>query len=68
MVRVPVGTDEYARENAMKMTRNGDDKQLARMSSRMPDKQSATLNATGFKVQPTSYHERVMDPELSLAA
>ena len=38
------------------------------MVPRMPDKQSANLIATGSMVQRTSYLERAMDPELSLAA
>ena len=38
------------------------------MLSRMPDKQSANLIATGSMFQRTSYLEGVMDPELSLAA
>ena len=66
MVGVPVGTDEYARESAMEMVRNRGAEQIARMLSRMPDKQSANLIATGNMVQRTSYLERVMDPELSL--
>ena len=68
MVGVPVGTDEYARESAMEIVRNGAAEQLAPMLSRMPEKQSASLIATGSMVQRTSYLERVMDPELSLAA
>ena len=68
VVGVPVGTDEYARESAMKIVRNGGAAQRAQMLSRMPDKQSANLIATGSMVQRTSYLERVMDPELSLAA
>ena len=39
VVGVPVGTDEYARESAMEIVRNGGAEQLARMLSRMPDKQ-----------------------------
>ncbi len=68
VVGVPIGTDEYVRESAMEIVRNGGAEQLARMLSRMPDKQSANLIATGSMVQRTSYLERVMDPELSLAA
>eukprot|EP00904_Undaria_pinnatifida_P003430 jgi/Undpi1/13088/HiC_scaffold_8.g02750.m1 len=68
VVGVPIGTDEYVRESAMEIVRNGGAEQLARMLSRMPDKQSANLIATGSMVQWTSYRERVMDPELSLAA
>eukprot|EP00904_Undaria_pinnatifida_P013228 jgi/Undpi1/9035/HiC_scaffold_26.g11495.m1 len=68
VVGVPIGTDEYVRESAMEIVRNGAAEQLARMMSRMPDKQSANLIATGSMVQRTSYLERVMDPELSLAA
>ena len=52
----------------MEIVRNGRAEQLARMLSRMPDKQSTSLIATGSMVQRTSYLERVMDPELSLAA
>ena len=65
---MPVGTDEYARESAMETVRNGGAEQLGRMLSRMPDKQPANLSATGSMVQRTSSLERVMDPELSLAA
>ena len=68
VVGVPVGTDEYARESAMKIVRNGGAQQLAWMLSRIPEKQSANLIATGSVVQRTSYLERVMGPELSLAA
>ena len=68
VVGMPIGTDEYARESAMEIVRNGGAGQLARMLSRMSDKQSANLIATGSMVQRTSYRERVMDPELSLAA
>ena len=68
VVGVPVGTDGYARESAMEIVRNGGAEQLARMLSRMPNKQSAKLVSTGSMVQRTSYFERVMDPELSLAA
>ena len=68
VVGVPIGTDEYVRESAMEIVRNGGAEQLARMLSRMPDKQSANLIATGSMVQWTSYRERVMNPELSLAA
>ena len=38
VVGVPIGTDEYARESAMKIVQNGEAEQLARMLSRMPDK------------------------------
>ena len=55
MVGVPVGTAEYARESAVEIVRNGGAEQLARMLSRMPDKQSANLIAIGFMVQRTSY-------------
>ena len=65
---VPIGTDEYVRESVMEIVRNGGLEQLARMLSRMPDKQSANLIDTGSMVRRTSYLERVMDPELSLAA
>ena len=68
VVGVPIGTDEYARESAMEIVRSGGAEQLARMLSRMPGKQSANLISTGSMVQRTSYLERVMDPELSLAA
>ena len=68
VVGVPIGTDEYARESAMEIIRNGGPEQLPRMLSRMPDKQSANLIATGSMVQRTPYLARVMDPELSLAA
>ena len=68
VVGVPIGTDEYARESAMEIVRNGGVEQLARMLSRMLDKQSANLIATGSMIQRTSYLERVMDPELLLAA
>ena len=68
VVGVPIGTDEHARESAMEIVRNGGAEQLARMLSRMPDKQSANLIAIGSMVQRTSYLERVMDPKLSLAA
>ena len=68
MAGVPIGTDEYARERAIEIVQNGGAKQLVRMLSRMPDKQSANLIATGSMVQRTSYPERVMDQELSLAA
>ena len=68
VVGVPVDKDEYARESAMGIVRNGGAEQLARLLSRVSGKQSAYLIATGFMVQRTSYLERVMDPELSLAA
>ena len=68
VVGVPIGTDEYARESAMEIVRHGGAEQLAWMLSRMPNKQSANLIATGSVVQRTSYLERVMDPELLLAA
>ena len=68
VVGVSVGTDEYARESAMEIVRNGGGEQLARMLPRMPDKQSVNLIATGSMVQRTSYLERVMEPDLSLAA
>ena len=48
VVGVPVGTDEYARESAMEIVRNGEAEQLARMLSRTPDKQSANLITTGL--------------------
>ena len=66
VVGVPVRADEYARESAMEVVRNGGTKQLARMLPRVPDKQSANLIAAGSMVQRTSYLERVVDPELSL--
>ena len=65
---MPVGAGEYARESATEIVRHGGAEQLARLLSRMPDKQSANLIATGSMVQRTSYLERVMEPELSLAA
>ena len=68
VVEAPNGTDEYARKSATEIVRNGGAEQLARMLSRMPDKRSANLIATGSMVQWTSYLERVMGPELSLAA
>ena len=68
VVGVLIGADEYARESATEIVRNGGAEQLAQMLSRMPDKQSANLIATGSMVQRTSYLERVMGPELSLAA
>ena len=64
---MPIGTDEYVRESAMEIVRNGGTEQLARISSRMPDKQSANLIAAVSMLQRTSYLERVMEPELSLA-
>ena len=67
VVGVPIGTDEYVRESAMEVVRNGRAEQLARLLSRMPDKQSANLIVTGSMVQRISYLERVMGPELSLA-
>ena len=60
VVGVPVGTDECARESAMEIVRNGEAEQLARMLSRMPNKQSANLIATGSMVQRAPYLERVM--------
>ena len=68
MVGVPIGTNEYVRESTIEIVRNGGAEQLARMLSRMPDKQSANLISTGSLVQRTSYLKRVMDPELLLAA
>ena len=68
VVGVPVGIGEYARESAMEIVQNEEAEQLARMLSRMPDKQSANLIATGSMVQRISNLERVMEPELSLAA
>ena len=68
MVGVPVGTDEYAMESVMDIVQNGGAEQLARMLSRMPDKQAGNLIATGSMVQRTAYIKRVMDPELSLPA
>ena len=68
VVGVPIGTDEYARESVMELVRNGGAEQLAWMLLRMPDKQPANVIATGSMVQRTSYLERVMGPELSLAA
>ena len=65
---MPVDTDAYARESAIEIVQNGGAEQFARMLSRMPDEQSVNLIATGSVVQRTSYLERVMDPELSLAA
>ena len=62
---MPIGTDEYARESAMEIVRNGGAEQL---EHRMLDKQSVNLIATGSMVQRTSFLKRVMDPELSLAA
>ena len=50
VVGVPIGTDEYARESSMEIVRNGGAEQLSRMLSRMPDKQSANLIATGSMV------------------
>ena len=55
MVGVPVGTDEYARESAMKIAHNGGTEQPARMLPRMPDKQSANLIANGSMPQRTAY-------------
>ena len=52
----------------MEIVRNGGAEKIARMLSRMPDKQSTNLIATGSMVQRTFYLERVMDPEQSLAA
>ena len=68
MVGVPIGTDECARESAVEKVRNGGAEQLARMLSRMPDKQSVNLIATGSMVKRTSYLERMVVPELSQAA
>ena len=50
VVGVPIGTDEYARESAMEIVRNGGAEQLARMLLRMPHKQSANPIATGSMV------------------
>ena len=54
VVGVPVGTDEYPRENTVEIVRNGGAEQLARRLSRMLGKQSANLIAPGSMVQWTS--------------
>ena len=68
VVRVPVGTDEFAIETAIGVVRDGGAEQLARMLPRKRDKQAANLKATGPMVQRTAYVGRVMDPKLSLPA
>ena len=53
VVGMPIGTDEYAKESVTETVRNGGAEQLARMLSRMPDRQSANLIATDSVVQRT---------------
>lgn len=62
MVRVPVGTDEFAIESTKEIVRD----QFARMLPRFPDKQDANFIATGPMVQRTAYTKRVADLMLSL--
>ena len=68
VVGVPIGTDAYAMENVAEIVKNGGTEQLARILPHMPDKQSASLIATGSMVQGIACIERVMDPESSLPA
>ena len=68
IVGVPVGTEEFAIESAIAIVRDEGAEQLAWMLPRMPDKQGASLIATGFMVQRTAYVERVMGPKLTLPA
>ena len=68
VVGVPIGNDAFAVNSALEIVRDGGAEQIARILSRMPDKQSANLIAASSTVQLTYYIEQVMDPELSLPA
>lgn len=68
VVGVPVGTGECTIENTIRIVRDGGAEQLAWVLPQMPDKQAASLTATGSLVQRTAYVERVMDTKLSLPA
>ena len=58
VVRVPIGTDAYVEESAMKKIPEGGADKLARMLARMPDKQVARLaTAQSLTQQRSGYIE-----------
>ena len=66
MVDIPIGTDEYVLERALKVVRDGGADRLARCLANMLNKQGATLIAIEPLAQRTSYLERTLDTGLSL--
>ena len=68
VVGVPIGTDEYVRDRAIEVVRDGGADRLTRCFASMPDKQAAVLVAIESLGQRTSCLERVLDTGLSLEA
>ena len=68
VVGVPIGTDEYIKEFAMKVITDGGADKLAKMVPRMPDRQVANLITSLSLIQRSAYIERGIDPTLTKEA
>ena len=64
VVGVPIDTDEYVLERAMRVMRDGGAERLARCLADMPNKKAAALIAIEPLAQRTSYIERALDTGL----
>ncbi|CAN0211098.1 unnamed protein product [Scytosiphon promiscuus] len=64
VVGVPIGTDEFVRNFAMKVDNEGRAEKLARMLTRMPDGQVAHPVSSLSLTQRSAYIERRKDPTL----
>ena len=67
VVGIPVGTDEFVEEHAMKIVKDDGVEGLARLLAHMPQKQEAMLVATKVLTAKTGFLERGVDTHLSRA-
>ncbi|CAN0425517.1 unnamed protein product, partial [Scytosiphon promiscuus] len=68
VVGVPIGTDDYVKEFAMKVIAEGGADKLARILPRMSDRQVANLITSLSLIQRSAYIERGIDPALTKEA
>ncbi|CAN0344777.1 unnamed protein product, partial [Scytosiphon promiscuus] len=68
VVGVPIGTDDYVKEFAMRVIAEGGADKLARILPRMSDRQVANLITSLSLIQRSAYIERGIDPALTKEA
>ena len=67
VVGIPVGTDDFVEEHAMKIVKDDGVEGLARLLAHIPQKQEAMLVATKVLTAKTGFLERSVDTHLSRA-
>ena len=65
VIGIPIGTDAYVEERALKKITEGGADELARILARMPDKQVAHLITSQSLIQRSGYIERGIDHKLT---